>query len=249
MKNFRALLESRTGFKPRTEAQALRGYAEGFLNPEFYIYRAVNIHPIIEEPWDVNEIDRLLAKEDLDVDTATLLMMVFEKMIRHPDKELALFAAESINALERRYLAQVQKLRKSLGAEPSSEAVLALVGRYRDMGRLFASRPVLGVFYLGEARRAYEKHAKRIGTNFTMLLLYLDVLIALCDSEAAKPVLVRALKDHPGNARLRYVAAKLAFADGSVREVLKNLEAMDIEEGDAEYADIQNFWTRGACRD
>jgi len=128
MKNFRELMTSSTGFVPRTQAQALQGFAEGVLGPEYYMYRAVNIHPILEEPWDTNEIDRLLAKPELDEDTAVVLMTVFERMVRGADKELALFAAESINVLERRFLGRIQRFRKQL-------AIRAVTGHTEPPGK------------------------------------------------------------------------------------------------------------------
>jgi hypothetical protein len=76
-----------------------------------FIWKAVNVRPIFEEPWDFNEIDRLLAKEDLDLETIILLMTIFGRLIRAPDKEAALFAAEGINVLERGYARRAKVLR------------------------------------------------------------------------------------------------------------------------------------------
>ncbi len=247
MRDFRKLLESKTGFIPRTQAQALRGYTEGILNPEYYIYKAVNIHPILEEPWDMHEMDRLLAKPDLDVDTASLLMTVFERMIKHRDKELALFAAESINALERRYLAKVQALKKVLEKDPTVETCRAIVAEYRTMARLFVTRPVLGVFYLDEARGFYERNAGKLTDPDLDLAVYIETLLEARDLKKAGNTLQRAMEAYPGNDKLRFLSAKYAYLGRRHREVVRSLQMIQVADADSSYGEIKTFWT-GAAR-
>jgi hypothetical protein len=249
MNDFRVLLESKTGFIPRTQAQALRAVEEGILNPEFYVYRVVNVHPIIEEPWDLNEIDRLLAKPDLDLDTTAILMIVFERMILHKDKELALFAAESINALERRYLARIQSLKKKLDEKSSRKTLRAIIYEYRVMGRLFASRPVLGDFYLQEARRFQERYADRLLDPEEDIAVYIDTLLEIGDHALAEKVLNDALGKFPGHGQLQFLAARLAFFQRRTTDVVKHLERIDTSKNMAKYAEVQLFWIKGTCRE
>jgi len=249
MHDFRTLLESKTGFIPRTQAQALRGIDEGILNTEFYVYRAVNVHPIIEEPWDVNEIDRLLAKEDLDLETTAILMIVFERMILNKDKELALFAAESINALERRYLARIQILKKRFATNSSKKTIRAIIHEYKVMGRLFASRPVLGDFYLHEARRFHERYADRLFDPDEDLAVYIDTLLEIKDYTVAANILGDAIDRYPGHERLHFLAARLAFIQRRINDVVRHLERMNPDKNLANHADVQQFWTRGTCRE
>jgi len=249
MRDFKTLLGSPTGFIPRTQAQALRGYAEGFLNPEYYIYRAVNIHPILEEPWDVNEIDRLLAKNDLDADTAALLMTVFGRMVKSVDKELALFAAESINALERRFLGRVQRLRKSLGEAPDAATVRVILTEYRTLARLFSAQPVLGAFYLAEARAFFLKYRGLLVESDLDIAIYIEILLELKAIEVADTLLSGALARWPASRRLRFLAARLAFIRKRPRDVVRHLELLEEGGTEASLEDLQNFWTRGVCRD
>jgi hypothetical protein len=248
MKDFRKLLESKTGFIPRTQAQALRGYAEGILNPEYYVYRAVNIHPILEEPWDMNEMDRLLAKRDLDIDTASLLMTVFERMIKHRDKELALFAAESINALEQRYLTKVQALKKKLVEQVSVDTLRKIIGEYRTMARLFVTRPVLGPFYLAEARRFHEQHADILVDPDLDLAVYIETLLDSRDLKKAGTILGRCLEHNHANQKLRYLSAKYAYLGRRIKDVVHSLELLHEIQDNQEYLDTRIFWTQGACR-
>lgn len=244
MRNFKRLLESRTGFVPRTQAQALRGFSEGLLNPEYYMYKAVNVHPILEEPWDLPEMDRLLAKPDLDLETASLLMAVFEKMIKHKDKELALFAAESINALERRHLSRLQALKEGLADDDGPGTARAVVEGYRAMARLFAERPVLRGFYLSEARRYAEAYSGRLADPELDLPARIDILVDMGEPRLAAEVLDRGLAEHPGSLKLRFLSAKLAFITRRYRDVAEELEAMGDGAGPAELA-LRNFWIGG----
>ncbi|MBU0928458.1 MAG: hypothetical protein KKA67_11970 [Spirochaetes bacterium] len=251
MRDFRTLLHSKTGFIPKTEAQALRGYSEGILSPEYYIYLAVNIHPILEEPWDVREIDRLLAKSDLDADTAALLMTVFGRMVKSKDKELALFAAESVNALERRFVERVQALRKKLDSDRSAPPRRAVIAEYRTLARLFSSFPVLGSFYLDEARRFFVDNRRILVDPDLDIAVYLEILMDRREFELAAKVSRAALDRWPENRRLRLAAAKLAFARKRIREVIGNLERLGGPAAGSpdSFDEPQLFWTRGACRE
>jgi hypothetical protein len=260
MKNFRELMTSSTGFVPRTQAQALQGFAEGVLGPEYYMYRAVNIHPILEEPWDTNEIDRLLAKPDLDEDTAIVLMTVFERMVRGSDKELALFAAESINVLERRFLSRIQRFRKqvALKQQPGNtgesdlgtiKALRGIIDSYRSLAKLCFRRPELKRFYLEEARRCHEENARLLVDPELDLAIYITILLDAGELEPASLVLVHALARHAGNRHLHFLAARLRFMHGDFRKVLYHLEKMPLSQEPDQWEDLQYFWTKGRCNE
>lgn len=257
MKNFRELMTSSTGFIPRTQAQALQGFAEGVLGPEYYMYRAVNIHPIMEEPWDTNEIDRLLAKPDLDEATAVVLMTVFERMVRGSDKELALFAAESINVLERRFLARIQGFRKQLTrsqeAEASdkgmAEALRGIIAAYHSLARLCFRRPELKRFYLEEARSCHEDNASILVDPELDLAVYIAILLDASELDSAALVLIHALARFPGTRHLHFLAARLGFMRKDIRKVLYHLESMPPAHEPDRWEDLQFFWTKGRCSD
>ena len=252
MRNFKSLMATSTGFVPRTQAQALQGFTQGLLGPEYYIFRAVNVHPVLEEPWDINEIDRLLAKPDLDPETAVLLMIVFERMVKVRDKELALFAAESINVLERRYIVKIQTLRASLDGESGKhgkrDALRGILQSYRILGRFSFARPELRLFYLGEARRWNEDNLDTLDEPDPDTVGYVQLLMDMNELSAAGTVLGSALAQYPGYRTLRYLAAQLSFLAGKPMEVVRHLELLEIDESQKVLWDIQHFWTGASCR-
>lgn len=248
MKNFKALLHSETGFIPRTEAQALQGFSEGILNPEYYIYKAVNIHPILEEPWDVHEMDRLLAQPDLDVETAVILMSAFEIMIKDRDKELALFAAESINALERKFITRIQNYKTSLEALPAINMMRNILQEYRSLARLLKARPVLKIFYLEEARNFFEEHKKWLFDPDSDITVFIEILLDLKEFKRATLIIKNALKYYPGNRSIRFLAARSAFMEKRFNDVISHMEMLVEGSSDDTYENLQMFWTGGACR-
>jgi len=246
--DFKALLHSETGFIPRTEAQALQGFAEGILNPEYYIYRAVNIHPILQEPWDVHEMDRLLAQPDLDIETAVILMSAFEHMIQDRDKELALFAAESINALERKFITRIQVYKASLETNQDLGLLRNVIKEYRSLARLHQTRPVLRSFYLEEARCFFEAHKSNLFDPDADITVFIEILLDMKDVDRAGRIIRNALNHYPDNRNIRYLAARNAFIEKRFPDVIKHMEVLVEGSRDDEYSSLQMFWTDGACR-
>ena len=98
--DFQYIVNARWMFYPKTNAAALKGVEGGYLPEAALIYKGVNIRPVFEEPYDLMDLERLLARPNLDLQTVQLLMKVFDLMIKDPDKERALFAAETEAAVE-----------------------------------------------------------------------------------------------------------------------------------------------------
>jgi len=103
-------------YEPRTPKAALVAVIAGFIPVEAFIYRAAAITPLFEEPYNVDELERVLARPDLGFGEAMALSEIFSEITRSPDKELALFAAESLGSLEDRYLKLVNEYEKKVAA-------------------------------------------------------------------------------------------------------------------------------------
>lgn len=115
MNGFDYVRTMRGRYRPRTPRAALIAAEEGILPIEAIVYKAASVKPLFEEPYDPNELERVLAQGDLSFADAMLLSEIFAAMTRGSDKELALFAAESLTALENRWARKVDELRAAHG--------------------------------------------------------------------------------------------------------------------------------------
>jgi hypothetical protein len=128
MTGFDYVRSMRTMYQPRTPRAALVAAEAGVLPVEALVYKASSVKPLFEEPYDLDELERVLAQRDLSFADAMLLSEIFASMTREPDKERALFAAESLTALENRWAGKVERLRPAYGegdADPEPAYALA----------------------------------------------------------------------------------------------------------------------------
>jgi len=102
-------------YASRTPRAALLAVEEGAAPIESFAYKVLSSKPLFEEPYNLEELERVLAHPGLSLGDAMLLSEIFADMTKGPDKELALFAAESLGALEGRWARRVEALRP--GAE------------------------------------------------------------------------------------------------------------------------------------
>jgi len=226
--------------------------SEGIIHESFYMYKAVNVHPVFEEPWDLDEIERLLAKPDLDVETTILLMTIFQRLIKQQDKELALFAAESINAVEQRRMRKIQELRKRLEASKEAKGndrdkeadgddkgaqtpsiARELAREYRDLGRVCFAQPVLRIFYIEEALSILRKQEATHAPEDRDLELQVELFLELGRNDEACALVSVLAGEFPENGAYRFLAAKTAYARRQFRNVVDNLD---------EHEELRSFW-------
>lgn len=95
-----------------------------------FIFKSGSTKPLNEEPFDIEAIERLLSRKDLDLEANMILIDIFEKLIFSADQEIALFAAESINIIETRYNSRIEQLKIILEEKDSIEV-------HAELGKLF----------------------------------------------------------------------------------------------------------------
>ena len=123
----------------------------GVLPPESYIYAATSVRPLDEEPYDIESIERVLGRDNLDVDSNLLLVRILQHLLRSTEQETALFAAEGINLIEGRYSSRIESIKESLGSPPRPRVVRELAFLYEELSRLYETGSSLRGFYLREA--------------------------------------------------------------------------------------------------
>lgn len=183
-------LEVGTYILPRTPAGALKAFESGFSPIEAFVYRSTSTKPIDEEPYNIEEIDRILARPNLDFRTNLVLMGIFEKLIHHQNQELALWAAESINVLENRYNARIASIKKYLGRDDEAGAGLAKLARINfELALLNGKRRAIKEFYIGQALANYRELLRLRKIEGAERNTYIRTLMEAGDYDAAAKVL------------------------------------------------------------
>lgn len=235
-------------FIPRTPATALRAVQLGLLPVSAYLYMVGNIKPLLEEPYDLQEIDRILAKAKIDLTTALLLTEIFEKLIQHPDNEVALLAAESINSLESRFNNRIFELQKKL-EDPRSEnrpaTLRELVRLLSELGLLNKTRPVIKAFYLKEALELLKKNWKTIGPQLADVLQMIFILQELgWWKKAMHVVKVNWAKGRRENG-LILARAETAYALGRIGQIPRLMARLDRKKLSSSEKALRRQWLKG----
>jgi hypothetical protein len=233
------------GYVPRTAGAALKAIATGLLSASHFIYASASAKPLDEEPFDLDAIERVLARTDLSLETDLLLKAVFEKLIRSGEQEIALFGAEGVNALEDRRTARIRQLtERDAGAEEQR----ALARQYFEMAELQGDAGAVRAFYLREAYAAVVKARREGRVMRTDLALTIDILVSLGLHSQAAALLARVRPpEHPF---ILLLSARVAFHRGRyarVSECCRKLaaSAADLDE---EERGLVEFWTTGGER-
>lgn len=235
---------TRTKFTPKTPFTALKAYEEGILPIEAFIYKANSIKQLNEEPYDLEELERILARKDLDLETQIILVEVFEILVNHSDPEIALFAAESINILENRYNKRIEAIKKFITISPEPAYQRQLAELFYELAILNNSRTTIKNFYLKEAFSYYRKLYRKRYTTVKDVKNMVRVLIELNLFDHARLIVTRSgLEDLPEFLMLR---AEIEFYAGKLINVLTILRQLSETEGVSdECKKIISYWLGG----
>src|SRR5512145_1441711 len=160
-------------YNPRTPRAAFVAASAGLLPPEAIVYKASSVKPLFEEPYDVEELDRVLAQASLSFADAMNLAEILASMTRDKDKERALFAAESLTALENRWARRSEERRAEHEASPSDgEASFKLARSLYEQAMIAGRMAPIRNFYLLEAYYLLCQHkdAETGGPAFNLLV-------------------------------------------------------------------------------
>ncbi len=240
--DFEYFKRAREGFRPRTAAAALKGIHERKLPIEAFVYLGTSVKPLNEKPYDLEEIERVLAKRDITVDTYILLNRIFEDLIKSFDQEIALFAAEGMNAIEDRYNKRIERLKDELGKNPTNaENLYQLALAYYESALLNSDKEAIESFYLREAF-SYVKEIVRLKKfGRRELLLFVNILIALKMYDQAFKVLDSVKLE--GDPEIIFLKAKVEFYRKNLSEVFQYcVELTQYESLSEEIRRVLTFW-------
>lgn len=240
------------GFTPRTPAAALRAIGAGVLPVEHFVHLSTSTRPLDEAPFDMEAVDRLIARPDLSAATRQILKSIFEQLIQSRDSETALFGAEGITTIESRSLRLIEELKGRLAAPGSTQPEnqrkrrrlwreLAL--QYHELAMLHRRSGSLGAFYLREAYTSLRASLVRGRISRADLLLRVDILVALGLHGQAERVLSRV--HAPADPFVQLAAARVAFHRGDYAKVAACCRALQprMDPLGEEERRIVSYWT------
>ena len=209
MSGFELFRTRRTGYTPRTPAAALKAVGAGNLPAEYFIYASTSAKPLDEEPFDLEEIERVLARPDMSLATSILLKRVLSKLIGSREQEVALFGAEGINALENRSLVRIEKLKARIPPKGGRRIRRRLARELYELAELHVGEGSVRMFYLRAAFTQLRSASRRTKISRSELVLATDILIALRQYTSAARLLDRVhAADDPG---VLLLTARAAF--------------------------------------
>jgi hypothetical protein len=206
MSGFDYIRTMRSFYRPRTPRAALIAAQEGLLPVEAILFKGSSVKPLFEEPFDPEELERVLAQGDLDLHDAMILAEIFAAMTREGNKERALFAAESLTALENRWARKVEACRKTLRPGDGEAAYRLARALYEQA--LIAGRTVpIRNYYLREAYYVLADSAGGAeGSSFFNLRIRCLLKLGLIDQ--AEMEIAKELEGRPTGRHGREAAAE-----------------------------------------
>lgn len=187
------IFRKKEGFQgiPRTPSTSLQAVRQGLLPKEYFIYRGTSVMPLYQLPFDLDELERVLARSDLDIQTKLLLKMIFTSMLSDPDQEIALFAAESINILEHQYTLAIKGLQEELSAENSEDALRGIMLSYYELALLNEQTRTIRDFYFKEALDFFILLEQKFQPATDDIICALRIHIALGNPKEARGLLMK----------------------------------------------------------
>ncbi len=199
-------------FQPKTPIAALKAYKAGFLPISVFTYKSGSTKPLDEIPYDIEEIERLLSRENLGLETNIVLISIFENLIFSEDQEIALFAAESINIIENRYNKKIEELKQIVENEESAEVFSKLGRLFFELAMLNKERESIKKFFLRESYQYFSNIRNKRKLSAEELNTLIRILLELKLHTNAEDIIEKE-KSEESTAYL-FLKAEICFAMG-----------------------------------
>lgn len=137
----------------KTQHKLRKAFSEGLLGIEHYLMAATSLRPLIDEAQDLDEITRLFSQQKLAMRPNPHSVKILRTMIKDPNPEIALYAAEGLNTIENSFLTKIEKIKKKL--EKATHNIFIyhyLLGcLYTQFATLLESQKLIQKFYIKQA--------------------------------------------------------------------------------------------------
>ncbi len=216
---FSYLLQSQKLYRPITPMAALKAVETGLLPDHAFVYMANSAHPLFEEPVDITAIERTLSRKDNDLSTNRLLVQILERLLENRDSEIALFAAESINAIENMYNERIENLKSRFDTENDPAHLRSIATQFYELALINESRASIYNFYLFEAYSYMKRYGSVSRFNRDDVKFSLRIMISLKSLKLARRVIVQALNRFPEDYELLLLAAEIEYHRKNFKQV------------------------------
>jgi hypothetical protein len=208
---FAYLRKSQGLYNPITPMAALKAIENDLLPNDAFVYKANSAHPLVEEPVDLSAIEQTLSRKDNDLSTNQLLVWILERLLLNKDSEIALFAAESINAIENMYNERIETYKKNYTTEDDPKHLRGIATQFYELALINESRKAIRNFYLFESYSYMKRYGKEARFSREDLVFTLRIMITLKSLKLARSVIVQALDRFPDDKELILLAAEIEY--------------------------------------
>lgn len=240
---YRQLLALHQMRSTKTLNAALQAVRQGVIPAEGIAFLMNSLGPLGEAPEDFAAFDRLLSRPDLDLKTARFLMGMFLHSVHHPDTETALFAAESLNALEVRYnKAAFEARRRFLETPGQAEPLRGLLRAEYRLLVLNRDRLSLRRHHAATLVRLVSTHRTWFRLRLSDTLILLAAHRALGRDAKALRLLEACRRQGAEHLRLDLIRADLAFRAGRAAKAAEVVRSLDSTRADPRVRSLVRFW-------
>lgn len=138
----------------KTQKKLRKAFIEGLLGIEHYLMAATSLRPLIDEAQDLDEITRLFSQQKLAMRPNAHSVKILRSMIKDPNPEIALYAAEGLNTIENLFLSKIEKIKKKLSVSNAKKRFIYyyLLGCiYTQFATLLEGQRLIQKFYVTQA--------------------------------------------------------------------------------------------------
>lgn len=244
MNGFEYVRSMHSFYRPRTPRAALLAAEMDMLPVEALVYKGSSVKPLFEEPYDPDELERVLARPDLSFTDAMVLAEILVAMTHETDKERALFAAESFTSLENRWARLVEDRRTALAKDGGDEeAIFGLARALYEQALIVGRSAPIRNYYLGEAYYLLVSRPSGPGGG-KLFNLRMRCLLRLGLLEQAEAEIREEQERNGISGELLALAVESAYLGKDLRKIRNLLEGLDLGSLglDRELAALFEFW-------
>ncbi len=110
-------------YAPRTQHGLRLAFQEDLIPIEYYLLKATSVQPLIEVVLDIDDLVNSFALEKLIENPSAVSMRIMRQLLKNRDPEIAMYAAEGLNAVESKFVESIQFLLAEFKAKRSRELI------------------------------------------------------------------------------------------------------------------------------